>query len=143
MKHAFAAVALFAAPTVASAQDVDPFDVAGIWLTPAGATIEMYECDASVCGKLVGGENIDPDGASPLDEKNPDPALRDREIVGLVIAEGFERGDDAWENGSVYNLATGTTVTASIKRTDAESLDMKACVGPLCRTVTWTETDAP
>src|SRR3546814_9245488 len=41
------------------------------------------------------------------DVKNPDRALRDRRLKGLVVLQGFEGGPKEWKGGPVYDPETG------------------------------------
>jgi uncharacterized protein (DUF2147 family) len=55
------------------------------------------------------------------DKKNPNPALRDRELCGLTILWGLHpAGPDRWEGGGFYNPDDGETynVSAQLKSAD-------------------------
>ncbi len=120
----------------------DPTDVTGYWLTPDGDTVEVYPCGESVCGRIVASPDIDPAGEPVVDENNPDPALRDREILGMVFIEGFEKSRKGWRKGTIYDPRDGKTYRSAMSR-DEDTLNVKGCVGPFCRTLTWTQTSAP
>lgn len=63
--------------------------IVGLWSTGSqGGRAELYRCGAAICGKV--------DDAAPLranpdqrDGKNPDRALRDRKLKGLVVLQVF------------------------------------------------------
>ncbi len=50
-------------------------------------------------------------GEPPKDKENPDPALRDRSVVGLQILSGFEydANDKEWQDGKIYDPKSGKT----------------------------------
>lgn len=81
--------------------------VLGTWYTPEKeAKMNFYLNDGKLFGKIISAKK-----SEALDIENPDPALRDRKIVGLDLFQGFEwDSDDAeWENGKVYDPKSGKT----------------------------------
>ncbi len=72
-------------------------------------------------GKVVWLRNpLNDDGSVKRDPYNPNPVLRDRERVGLVIIKYFEFNDKEkrWEGGSVYNPKNGRTYQGYIQFND-------------------------
>lgn len=123
--------------TAASAEEID---VAGLWLSaPGTSVIRITDCgNATPCGAVAW---IDP-AEAPADQRdiyNPDPALRDRMIVGLTILEGFSRKNDRWVGGSIYDPETGKTYGARLKLKEDGTLELKGCIGPFCQTRLWTQ----
>jgi hypothetical protein len=60
----------------------------GTWLTEDGsARIRFEQCASAPCGRIVWlREPNDPETGKPvLDKRNPDPALRSRRLLGVVI----------------------------------------------------------
>ncbi len=51
------------------------------------------------------------DGKSPVDDKNPDPALQSRPVVGLQILTGFvyNASKKEWASGKIYDPKAGKT----------------------------------
>ena len=79
------AFAAFSAAATSTAQAAEP---TGTWLTQNGdAHIRIAKCGANVCGTIVWLRNpIDATtGEAPIDLRNPDPAQRERKIMGLRI----------------------------------------------------------
>src|SRR4051812_35434183 len=77
-------IALLAAPA-ARAQTGDP---SGIWLTQAGdAKVRVSKCGTHICGVVVWlREPINPANGRPMvDDKNPNPALAARPMIGLPL----------------------------------------------------------
>ena len=127
------------APTAARA------DAVGVWLNQdEDAHIEIERCGARLCGTIVWiAEPLDETGTPRTDLENPDPALRDRAIVGLRILDGFPiAADDAgkWTGGTVYDPKSGKTYRGYMVLQDDGRLKLRGYVGiPLFgRTVRWT-----
>jgi uncharacterized protein (DUF2147 family) len=118
--------------SAASAQTAE--DAFGVWLNPENkSNVELYRCGDGLCAKIVKA----PDGQQ-TDDKNPDPAKRNRPIIGLVIMEGAKKtGTNTW-SGSLYNRADGKTYSGTITVKSKDSLDLSGCVAAVfCRTTTW------
>lgn len=98
-------------------------------------------------------EQMDANGDSPRDKRNPDPNLRSRKILGMPIllnfvknkskirsrngaGDGICKGDACklWDNGQIYDPNTGWKVDGSLMMNDAgDELEVKGWlgVGPL------------
>jgi uncharacterized protein (DUF2147 family) len=117
----------------ASAQAAE--DAFGVWLNPENqSNVEFYRCGEGLCAKVTKVS----DGQT-TDDKNPDPAKRNRPIVGLVIMEGAKKsGDNKW-SGTLYNRADGKSYSGTITVKSKSTLDLSGCVAlVVCRTTTWT-----
>lgn len=138
MKKTVAAL-IFAAslPMLASASN-DPHDVYGLWRLSTGAVdVRVADCgDGTPCGTMV---RVESDQANdPVDQFNPDPDLRARPLVGLTMLSGFERASNRWKQGTIYNARNGKSYRSTIKLKQDGTLQVKGCVGPICRTQVWT-----
>jgi len=146
---ACALISLLAAlPAVAQPADA----VSGLWLTEEGdkggrARVEVKRNEeGTFTGTIVWLEEPlfepgEPRAGEPkVDLENPDPALRERPVLGLAILEGFTYdGDGTWSGGTIYDPANGKTYKARIRLGDEDTLDVRGYVGiPLFgRTTTW------
>src|SRR6201996_8868025 len=68
-------------------------EVSGIWLTQAGdAKVRVSKCGGGICGVIVWlREPIDPATGRPAtDNKNPNPALATRPMIGLALFSGMQ-----------------------------------------------------
>src|SRR5665213_928274 len=84
---AMLAAALAAAPAKAQVS-ADP---SGTWLTQAGdARVRVSKCGGGICGVVVWlREPINPATGKPqVDDKNPNPALARRPMIGLPLFSG-------------------------------------------------------
>jgi len=136
-----AAVALAAAYLVGPAADsAGAADVGGIWLTQAGdAKVRVSRCGGSLCGTVVWlHDPIDKaTGKLQVDDKNENPALRRRPIVGLSLFIGMRAaGPNKW-SGRIYNADDGKTYASTVTLQDGDKLNVQGCVGVLCGSETW------
>lgn len=130
-------MALFAAP-LAHAQSADP---SGIWLTQAGdAKVRVSKCVGGICGVIVSlREPINPATGQPMvDDKNPNPALARRPMIGLPLFSGMPQvGPNKW-SGQIYNADDGSTYASNVSVVGPDTLRVEGCVGALCGGETWT-----
>jgi len=107
----------------------------GVWRHPEnGSHVEMSKCGDGLCAKIVSIEDN-----QQTDDKNPDPALRSRPIIGLPIMTGAKKTGPATWSGALYNRADGKTYAGTITVKDADSIDLAGCVlSVFCKTLTWT-----
>jgi len=149
----FTAVMVVATVAAAAAVSAEiPADaVVGVWATEpdpvdGNAHVEVYEQDGRYHGRLVWLEKprYNPDdpmaGEIKVDRENPEPALRDRPLEGLVIMEGFRYdGDGVWKKGEIYDPDNGKTYKCTMKLEDGV-LKVRGFIGfsLLGRTTEWT-----
>lgn len=117
-------------------------DVIGKWFSSSGgAQIQIYKKSDKYFGKIVWLRKPNNEAGKPkTDEKNPDPALRNRPAVGLEILKNFTySGNGEWENGTVYDPKSGRTYSCKMS-INGEKLDIRGYVGfsMLGRTESWT-----
>jgi uncharacterized protein (DUF2147 family) len=129
------AASAFAWPTLAA----DP--VMGDWVTAQGrGRVRVAPCagQASVlCGAIVWlREPLGDDGLPVHDERNPDPALRNRPVVGLPVITELSPVDAVWK-GRIYDPESGRTYVAKVRRESDGGLAVEGCVLVLCRKETW------
>ena len=132
------AAAMLAAP---SARAQGAGEATGVWLTQAGdARVRVSKCGGGICGVVVGlKQPIDPATGKPqVDDKNPNPALAKRPIIGLPLFSGMRAtGPGKW-SGQIYNADDGSTYASHVSVTGADTLRVEGCVGMLCGGETWT-----
>ena len=113
----------------------------GVWLTEKGdARVQVSRCGAGLCGKVVWlREPIDHATGKPaIDDQNRNPELRNRPIIGLQLFIGMRpAGPGSW-SGQIYNADDGQTYDSTVAQNDADHLQVRGCVGPLCGSETWT-----
>jgi uncharacterized protein (DUF2147 family) len=130
--------ALLAAPA-ARAQGAG--DATGTWLTQAGdARVRVSKCGSGICGVIVGLKDpIDPATGKPqVDDKNPNPALKKRPMIGLPLFSGMRPTAPGKWSGQIYNADDGSTYASNVSVTGADTLRVEGCVGALCGGENWT-----
>jgi uncharacterized protein (DUF2147 family) len=132
------AAALLAAPSARAQSAGEP---TGVWLTQAGdARVKVSKCGGGICGVIVGLKDpIDPATGKPqVDDKNPNPALKRRPMIGLPLFTGMQAsGRNKW-SGQIYNADDGSSYASSVSVTGPDTLRVEGCVGALCGGETWT-----
>lgn len=118
-------------------------DPTGTWLTQAGdAKVQVSKCGAGLCGTVVWlRDPTDQNTGQPAtDDKNPNPALRRRPMIGLpLFREMRPSGVSRWA-GRIYNADDGGTYDSDLAMTGPNSLRVNGCVGSLCGGENWTRT---
>jgi len=132
---------LVGAPALArAAPDNGP---AGYWLTQAGdAKVQVNRCGGGICGKVVWlREPIDSATGRPqADNKNPDPSLRNRPIIGIQLFLDMQQSAANSWSGRIYNADDGQSYASTVTALDQGRLEVRGCVGALCGTEIWTRT---
>jgi len=133
--------ALLAAP-IAKSQTVG--QPTGIWLTQAGdARVRVSKCGGGLCGVIVGLKDpINPATGKPqVDDKNPNPALARRPMIGLPLFSGMRpSGPNKW-SGQIYNADDGKSYESHISMSGPDTLRVEGCVGALCGGENWTRAE--
>jgi hypothetical protein len=84
--------------------------------------------------------------APGIDTNNPDPAMRNKPLLGSPLLLGLKpNANHAEWQGKVYNPQDGKQYDATISTPDEHTLYLKGClVSILCKTVPWTRvSEAP
>ncbi len=133
--------------TNVQAQDVKANDIVGVWLTQdKDSHVEIYKDGDKYFGKIIWLEtpNDSITGKPKVDDKNEDPALQNRPVMGMKLLKNFVfDGKDEWENGTIYDPKKGKTYSCYMKFPDNNNKDLLKIRGYigfslLGRTVYWT-----
>jgi uncharacterized protein (DUF2147 family) len=134
-----AIVAAFMAALPARAQAGG--DIGGIWLTQAGdAKVRVGKCGGGICGVIVWLKDpIDRATGKPqIDDKNPNPSLARRPMIGLPLFSGMHpSGPNQW-SGQIYNADDGKSYASKVSVSGPNTLRVEGCVGALCGGESWT-----
>jgi uncharacterized protein (DUF2147 family) len=116
--RAYAAVAtililMIAVPTRVACAEVPE----GVWLVDSDAALQMFDCDGRLCGRVAWLRNVlDPTGQIQRDKQNPEYALRQRLVCGLIVIWGLQPVDqESWKGGWFYNPDDGKTYRAAAR----------------------------
>jgi uncharacterized protein (DUF2147 family) len=111
-------------------------DAFGTWKHPDnGSHISVYQCGGGLCAKVVKVAD-----AGRKDEKNPDPKLRTRSVVGVVLMSGAKKTGAATWAGKLYNTQDGQTYNGTVTVVSKNTMKLEGCVmgGLICQGPTWT-----
>lgn len=130
------------------AQTVKADDILGVWLTQnKDSHVEIFKQGDKYFGKIIWLQDpIDSITGKPkVDDKNPNPKLQHRPIMGLELLKHFvyNADDHEWEKGSIYDPKKGSTYKCYMKFThpaNKNRLKIRGYIGfsLLGRTVYWT-----
>jgi uncharacterized protein (DUF2147 family) len=115
-------------------------DVAGVWQTQAGdAQVRVAKCGTILCGTIVSlRDKIDPQtGKPPVDDKNPDPALAKRSMVGVHLFYDMRPTSANTWSGRIYNADDGKMYASNVTLVGPTTLKVEGCVGALCGGENW------
>ena len=103
------------------------------WVHDKDARIQIVDCGGAMWG-VISWEKM-----PGKDTHNPDPAKRDRQMLGVPIVLGMTaKGENKW-SGMIYNSAFGQTVPGSIELHADGTLRITGCLlGLLCGGENWT-----
>ena len=133
MKNPILAVIFLACLTSPAA--AAPADPTGEWLVADGtARIRIEPCADALWGVIAWTEN------PGKDENNPNPALRDRPVIGMPILLSMKKVEPNRWDGEVYNAENGKTYTSRISLVKADVLRIDGCIlgGLFCGGENWT-----
>jgi uncharacterized protein (DUF2147 family) len=111
--------------------------ILGIWKTDMDeAKVEIFMCEEKICGKIIWLMNplyTDSSegevGIPVIDRKNPDPALRNRPVIGLRILEGFiAEGENRWGEGTFYDPKSGKTYRGKMHLAAPDRLELRGYI---------------
>jgi hypothetical protein len=93
------------------------------WLIDGtGGAVQIFDCSGLLCGRIIWLRTMrDTAGRLARDNKNPDPAFRQRLLCGLTILQGLQpAGLDRWNSGWLYNPDDGVTYRVSAELRSAD-----------------------
>jgi uncharacterized protein (DUF2147 family) len=108
-------------------------DAIGVWESEVKSQNEFYKCGDGLCGKIL--RVVD---GQKTDDKNPDPAKKNRPIVGLVFMQGLKKtGPNTW-SGNLYNRGDGKTYSGTLTVKSKDSIEVAGCVAAVfCSTTSF------
>jgi uncharacterized protein (DUF2147 family) len=110
-------------------------DVTGDWLVDDKSTvIRVQPCGAAMCGYIAWGKG--PPGGT--DKNNPDPAKKNRPLLGMPIILDMKSAGANRYQGEIYNAKDGKIYSGSISLVNDKTLRIEGCVlGFLCGGENW------
>lgn len=116
----------------------NPHNVFGTFAIPDGSSyVTIDDCgDGSPCGRISW---LSPDTLGPGDTPDTVVSATGDKIMGLLMLEGFKKKKRDWRGGTIYDPGADKTYASRLKRLEDGSLQLKGCIGPICKTQIWTE----
>jgi len=122
-------------------------DITGIWLEEEGQSkIEIFSLETKE-GTMFGGriiwlqEPLTEKGERKLDKENPNPELRKKPILGLLIMKKLKyKKYGYWSGGSIYDARSGKTYSLEVSMDKKNILKLRGYLGIslIGKTTTWT-----
>jgi uncharacterized protein (DUF2147 family) len=119
-------------------------EVSGTWLTQAGdAKVRVSRCGGGICGVVVWlRDPINPATGKPqVDDKNSNPSLARRPMIGLPLFIGMHAaGANKW-SGQIYNADDGNSYVSNVSVAGPDTLRVEGCMGAFCGGENWTRSE--
>ena len=127
-----AALSVLGVPGTAVSADVPD---SAWFIDGTGAAIQIFDCSGLLCGRIIWLHKAhDAAGQLAHDNKNPDPAFRQRLLCGLTILQGLQPADlDHWSAvGSTTRTTGGVTAFRqnSVRPMCSKPASIWACQDP-------------
>ena len=102
----------------------------GLWFNEEKeAKIQFFEKEGKLFGKITWLKEPKDNGKDKTDKNNPNPDLRNKPIVGLVILKDFDKDGKNWKNGEIYDPKSGKTYSSTIKWSGENQLNIRGFIG--------------
>jgi uncharacterized protein (DUF2147 family) len=154
MKITITAVLLVISMTLATRTSAQgkPDKILGYYITYDDETgaeksqVQIYkDPNGKYYGKIVWLKEPTKNGKPKVDDKNPDVKLQSRPVMGLEILKGFSfnKSDEEWIDGTIYNPSSGKTYNCYINFESANKVKIRGFIGAswmgLGKTAYWTK----
>ena len=107
----------------------NPDAIIGKWITTAGnCIVEVYKQNSEYKAKILW---FNDKGKKPMnnwtDDKNPDPALRNRQLLGMEVLHGlhYDSNENEWVDGVIYDATSGKDWDSVVWLTEDNLLKVK------------------
>lgn len=125
-----------------NAQNTGGDAIIGVWETGNGkARVNVIKSGNFYYGRIVWlKEPLNEEGKAKVDKNNPDESKRVTPILGMRLLAGFEyKGDNLWEDGTIYDPESGSTYQCKISLEDNNTMNIRGFIGisAFGRTDTW------
>lgn len=132
----FKILVLLLASTMAAIAHADPSSAEapeGVWLVNGEAAVQIFECNSLLCGRILWLQTPrNAVGQPKRDTRNPDPALRRRELCGLTVIRDLRpSGPNHWDDGWFYYPDSGKTYNIKMELTPSDDLVARLYLGLL------------
>ena len=126
-------IATLCVPFQLSSQSTAPEDaIMGVWETGNGkARVQIKKFKNTYYGQIVWlKEPLNEEGKPKVDKNNPDETYRTKPLLGYRNLLSFEyKGNNLWENGTIYDPESGSTYNCKIEMPDNNTLNIRGFIG--------------
>jgi len=131
MKHLLLLIFVFLIANVCVHASVNPDDIIGVWIAGGGkGHIQIFKQNGKYYGKILWLRNPkEKNGEVQIDRKNPNPAMRNKPIIGTLLLKDFVYKDGEWTDGVIYDTAVGKEYDAYIKLKNINTLALRGYIG--------------
>jgi uncharacterized protein (DUF2147 family) len=142
-------VSLLYIPVLATAQKAAPGDaILGSWFNAEkDAIIDITRDGKNYTGQVNWLKNpLNDKGKPKTDIENPDPKLKSRPRLGLVILTNLVyKNSNKYEKGKIYDPKSGKTYSAQAELANHNLLKLRGYIGVslIGRTTEWVRTEKP
>jgi uncharacterized protein (DUF2147 family) len=107
----------------------NPDDIVGYWMNSQNTLkVQVYKVGTEYCGKIVWFEDAHYKAKMNdcKDEMNPDPALRERKVLGMEVLTNlhYDADGDNWEGGNIYDSNSGHTYDSVVNMNTASTISV-------------------
>ncbi|WP_298540197.1 DUF2147 domain-containing protein [uncultured Aquimarina sp.] len=102
---------------------IKPETYIGKWRIEGGSIIEIYKNGDHFYGKINKRAEQPISNLNGLDNKNPNPSLRQRQLLGIDILNNLSFEDGELSGGTIYNADSGKTYTVKVW-IDSDNIDL-------------------
>lgn len=105
--------------------------ILGDWLLNGkNVKIHFYKSNNKYYGKIVWMKEPYKNNKPKTDKNNPNTKLRQRELIGLVVAFDFEyKKNNEWSNGFIYDPGSGNTYNGVMNMIEKNKIEIRAFKG--------------
>ncbi len=129
-------IAAFAVASAVPAAAHAASPIMGQWLTlDDKAIVTISPCGKYMCGNISKILKPRPDGRG-VDYNNPNPALRDRKVLGLPVLLNFADTGKDWR-GKIYSPEEGKEYRSILTRLPNGNLQVQGCILFFCQKQVW------
>jgi uncharacterized protein (DUF2147 family) len=123
----------------------NPDAIVGFWKTGDGkGVVQIFKQGNQFFGKIIWlQEPNDANGKPKVDDKNDDPKLKGRPLIGLVNLRDFTFiKENLWKEGKVYDPKNGHDYSCKITMKDNNTIEVRGYIGIslIGRTDVWKRT---
>ena len=115
-------------------------EICGVWLSQdKEAKVQIFQTGIHYFGKIIWLKKPLDNKVKPvLDKNNPNDDLKKRQLMNLVILNGFTYDDKEWVDGKMYDPTDGGTYDCKMWMENTNTLKVRGYLGFLYETESWT-----